>query len=215
MKRTSKKRLFGIAIGFFGIICLVTAICYAVVSLNAEGKTFDKTEEIPYNTYGLLLGTSIYTPFGDPNPYFINRVDAAAKLYKAGKIRYLICSGATYKYNDDGTPKRLGCDELRSMHDSLIVRGVPDSIITLDYEGLRTLNSVMKVHDVYGIDSITVISQKFHNERAIYQADKIGLQAIGFNAEHSPVWWHRGKTMFRELGARVKLFIDFTPNIKP
>ena len=104
------------------------------------------------------------------------------------------------------------------MRDSLMKQGVDSTRIILDYDGTRTLNSIAKMRDVYGQDSITIISQKYHNERALYQAKHLGIDAIGFNAKtpgKRTSWWrNRG----REVLARVKLFIDVArglhPNIK-
>lgn len=190
------------------------AFCYLSVDRNAEGRTFNNLDDLPARNYGLLLGTSIYTPFGGANRSFINRVNAAADLYHAGKIRHIIASGAEYLTDDDGRPIKYGCDELRAMHDSLLTRGIPDSVITLDYEGLRTYRSIAKLR-VYGVDSVIVVSQKFHNDRAIRIADHFGVDAIGYNADPTPDTWLRVRNFLREVGARVKLYIDLLTRNDP
>ena len=91
-------------------------------------------------------------------------------ILKIGKI---IASGGDY------SNRKNGYDELSAMRDSLVVHGVPDSIIILDYQGTRTINSIVNVRY---IDSITVISQKYHNERAIWLAEHYGLHAVAYNA---------------------------------
>ena len=180
-----------------------TTTSHYIVVWNASGKTYDNVEDIPHNKVGLLLATSPITPGGAHNFYFENRIKAADELCKAGKIDFLIASGGDYRQS-----QKNGCDELGAIRDSLVARGVPNERIILDYEGLRTLKSIAKAKQVYNLDSLTLISQKYHNERAIYLADRYGLVAIGYNAKHSPVRRNRIKNTLREYLARVKLFID-------
>ncbi|MBT8180545.1 MAG: YdcF family protein, partial [Eudoraea sp.] len=92
--------------------------------------------------------------------------------------------------------------------------GIPAEKIYLDYAGFRTLDSMVRAKFIFGLDSVTVISQKFHNERAIYLAEKKGLKAIGFNAKG--ISGKQGiKVQFREYFARVKVFIDLLLNTQP
>ena len=176
--------------------------CYVVVSVNANGKTYDNAEDIPYNKVALLLGTSPITPQGEHNYYFDNRIQAVAELYHSGKIRHIIASGGDYSDRENG------CNELAAMHDSLVAHGVPDSVVTLDFQGLRTINSIVKVRDVYGHDSLTIISQKYHNERAIWLAEHCWIHAIAYNAQTPDIANKRIKNILREFIARVKMFID-------
>lgn len=192
-----------LSLGIILLILLLIGIIYATVTYNASGRTYDNLDSMPHNRYGLLLATSPITPRGTHNFYFDFRVKAADELYKVGKIDYIIASGGDYR-----SKERYGCDEPRSIHDSLVARGIPSERIILDYDGTRTINSISKVKNVYSIDSITIISQKFHNERAIYQADHFGIHAIGYNALS-----HRGgrtliKNLLRESLARPKMFVD-------
>ena len=192
------------------VICLAIALVlltivasHFIVVGNASGRTYDDVDSTPHNKYGLLLATSPITPGGAHNFYFDNRIKAAEELYKAGKIDYIIASGGDYTKEH-----KNGCDEPAAIRDSLVVRGIPADRIILDYEGLRTINSIVKAKAVYGLDSVTLISQKYHNERAVYLADHYGLHAIGYNAEPSPIHRNRIKNTIREFFARVKLFID-------
>ena len=93
------------------------------------------------------------------------------------------------------------------MHDSLVCRGIPDSIITLDYHGLRTLSSIQNTKAM-GIDSITIISQHYHNERALLLADHNDIDAIAYNADLPTTLFRRAKNLAREFLARVKLWLD-------
>lgn len=195
------------------VICsclVVIALCYLVVSFNAKGRTFDNVDDVPHNRVGLLLGTSPFTKGGSRNHYFENRIKVTEDLYKAGKIDVVIASGGDYSGRQKG-----GCNELTAMRDSLVARGVPVEKIVLDYEGTRTLNSIAKLREVYQLDSVTVISQKYHNERALFLSDSYGLHAVGFNAEPSPLFKKKVKNIGREFLARVKLFIDYATGCSP
>lgn len=197
------------------IILLIIILCgsYYVVVRNAIGRTFESEDSVPRNKVGLLLATSPITPQGAHNFYFDNRITAAEELYKSGKIDFIIASGGDYT-----KAQKNGCDEPQAILDSLVARGVPADRIILDYEGTRTLNSIVKAKEVYGLDSLTLISQKYHNERAIYLADKYGIYAIGYNAAPSQIQRSRVKNTIREFFARPKMLWDILtgkrPNIK-
>ena len=132
-------------------------------------------------------------------------IDAAVELYKAGKINYILISGDNRKeeYN-----------EPEEMKKALMQKGVPEKSIYLDYAGFRTLDSVVRAKEVFGQTRLTIISQRFHNERAIYLAEKNGITAIGFNARDVDVYAGL-KTNIRELFARVKMFIDLAIDKQP
>lgn len=198
-------RLLIIAVAVIGVAIIG---CYIVVSGNANGKTYEMAKDVPYNKVGLLLGTSPITPQGEHNYYFDNRIQAAAELYHNGRISHIIASGGDYS-------RENGCNELTAMRDSLIAHGVPENVITLDYQGLRTLNSIVKAKEIYGLDSITIISQKYHNERAIWLAEHYGLNAIAYNASTPDITDKRIKNISRELLARVKMFIDLAIGKQP
>lgn len=183
------------------IIC-----CYVAVSVNANGKAYDRIENIPINHTGLLLGTSPVTPQGEHNYYFDNRIKAMSDLYKKGSIKQIIASGGDYSYRENGY------NELIAMRDSLGAHGVPDSIILLDYQGTRTFNSIVNAKDIYGIDSLIIISQKYHNERAIWLAEYYGIHAIAYNAPMPDIINKNIKNISREFLARVKMFLDLVIN---
>ena len=200
-----KKRL---RIGFLLLLILPLAailVCDALIEQGAEGKTFYDIKQLPKNKVGLVLGTSSKLMQGGNNPYYTNRVAAAIALYKAGKIDYILVSGdnATPYYNEPSTFKK-----------DLLLGGIPEEKIFLDYAGFRTLDSMVRAKEVFGLDSVTVISQKFHNERAIYLAERKGLMAIGFNADD--IEGSEGlKVQLREYFARVKVFLDLMLNTEP
>lgn len=205
------RRKIYIAIGLIlTAILLAIVLCDKSVAYNAEGRLYDNVDSIPHRKVGLILGTSpISTWNGRRNYYFDHRIKAGVELYKAGKVDWLVVSGGDYRNTENGY------DEPVAMRDSLIKQGVDSAYIVLDYDGTRTLNSIAKMRDVYCQDSIIIISQKYHNERALYQAKHLGINAVGFNAKtpgRRTSWWrNRG----REVLARVKLFIDVARGIHP
>lgn len=203
MKRRRIKQIAIVVFGGLLAIAIVIAVCNILVVNNAKGRTFDNLSDVPTREIGLLLGTSPITPDGAHNYYFDNRMKAAADLYHAGKIRRMLVSGGDYTMTE-----KHGCDEPTAMRDSLVAYGVPDTCIIEHWQGWRTINSIEAVKELYDFDNITIISQKYHNERALYQADHLGVTAIGYNAEPSPIKRNRIKNTIREYFARVKLFID-------
>ena len=142
---------------------------------------------------------------GKNNLYFDYRIKAATELYNAGKIKYILVSGDNRR-NDYNEPEE--------MKQALIATGIPEQQIILDYAGLRTLDSVIRAHLIFGLERFTLISQEFHNERAIFLAQQNHLQVIGYNAQD--VSAYAGfKTNLRELLARVKVFIDIITDKAP
>lgn len=164
----------------------------------ASNKVFNSTHDIPYNKVGVLLGTSKYLVTGQENLFYKYRIKAAVELYNSGKIKYIIVSG------DNGSKYY---DEPTTFKKDLIKHGVPANSIFLDYAGFRTLDSVVRAKAIFNQHSFTVISQQFHNERAIAIGKLKGLQVIGYNAKD--VKGQSGlKVKIRELFARVKVLVD-------
>ena len=192
------------AIGVVAIACLaLMLICNQIVVNNAEGKVFSDIDSIKYNDVGLLLGTTPQARFDRiTNYFFIYRIDAAEQLYKAGKIEKILISGDENSLD--------GINETECMRDSLVARGVPARVILLDGKGYRTISSIINANKVYGLKSFTIISQKFHNERAIYQAEHLGLDVENIQAYNAKMPKSRRAflTTIREYFARVKMFID-------
>ena len=169
-----------------------------IVKKSVSNKTYLSANNIPHNKVGLLLGTSKFLSDGRINLYYKYRIDAAVQLFKAGKIDFILVSG-------DNSTKDY--DEPSMIKQDLIDNGVPENKIFLDYAGFRTLDSVVRCKEIFGQNSITVISQQFHNERAIYIAERKGMDAVGFNAKDVTAYYGF-KTQLREKFARVKMHID-------
>lgn len=189
------------------IAVVVALTIWANIAVNQSAKKFisNDLEHVEPNNVGLLLGTSRNLKNGAKNDFFFNRIDAAVELYKGGKIRNIIISGDNSKtdYNEPADMKA-----------ELVKSGIPDSLIYLDYAGFRTLDAVVRAKEIFGQNSFIVISQKFHNERAVYLARKFGINAFGYNAKE--VEAYKGfKTKLREYFARDKMFLDLIFGVKP
>ena len=194
----------------FVLVC--SALFVAVVGglnyhINDSTRSllYSDTTLVPFNKTGVLLGTSKYVKRGRINEYWQNRIEAAAALYKSGKIKNLIISGDNSKsYYDEPT----------EMKKELVKSGIPDSVIFLDYAGFRTFDSMIRAYKIFGQTNFTVISQEFHNQRAVFIARYYGINAIGYNAKDVSAYYGL-KTKVRELLARVKLYLDLMFDKQP
>ena len=193
-KHINYLKIFGIAV----LLCFTAIlVCDIFMKLYAKDSIYENIDLLPTNKAGLLLGTSKYRKDGSNNPFFDNRIEAAAQLYKAGKINFIIASGN----------KINGYDEPKVMLQELIKKGIPESVVHADNFGFRTIDSILRAKKVFGQDSFTIISQKFHNERAIFIAKQRGISAIAYDAK--PVEFTDSfKTRGREYFARVRSVLD-------
>ncbi|MES2775372.1 MAG: ElyC/SanA/YdcF family protein [Bacteroidota bacterium] len=187
---------------WFAVLLVVTLVavfaCYKKVSADAVPYLYSDVKAVPYHKAALLLGTSRYLSNGWTNQYFQYRIDAAVELYKAGKVKYIIASG-------DNSRKEYS--EPEDMKLALMENGIPDSAIVLDYAGFRTFDSIIRGKEIFGQSAFIIISQPFHNERAVYIARHNGIAAVGYNAKDVTARYGF-KTRAREVLARVKLMLD-------
>jgi len=179
-------------------LAVVIAGCQWVVLRSGRGRLYDQIRNTPVREVGLLLGTSDKQGNGNSNPFFEYRIAAAAELYKAGKVRHLLVSGDNH---------RRGYDEPALMKAALLAAGVPESAITLDCAGFRTLDSVVRAKEVFGLSQFTIISQRFHDQRALLIAQHYDIDAIGFCAADVALRYGI-KIQIREAFARVKAVLD-------
>ncbi len=191
------KRVLLTGLGFLLLGIALIAYAYYSASWASRGKLFDDVAKLPAAKVGLVFGTSDRYK-GRENKYFRYRINAAVEVWKAGKVETLIVSGDN-REEDYNEPKKMKV--------ALIKEGVPEDRIVCDYAGLRTLDSVVRANKIFGAKKILVISQQFQNERAIYLAQANGMKAYGYNAQD--VNFEAGfKTKVREIGARVKMWLD-------
>lgn len=184
----------------YGVIAAVLTVFYShtAVTTEAADAIYSSVDDVPYRKTALLLGTSPYVSGGTSNSYFWNRVEAAADLLTSGKVSYIIASGDN---------RHASYNEPQAMREALQAVGVPDDAIVLDYAGFSTLDSVLRTREVFLQRSFTIVSQRFHVERALYIARHNGIDAVGYRAQDV-----RGpsgvRTRVREYFARVKAVMD-------
>jgi SanA protein len=192
-------RKFLLAIAALLVLCAVSLfVARLMVSRAARDRTYRDVSSVPHRHVGLVLGCPKKVLGGWPNPFFENRIAAAADLYFHNKVDYLVVSGDNHVQS---------YDEPVDMKNALIEKGVPPDRIYLDYAGFRTLDSVVRVKEIFGQDNVTIVSQNFHNQRAIFLANHHGVDAIGFDASDVAPQYAL-KTELREQFARVKAVLD-------
>lgn len=181
----------GLLIAGFGIFSN-----YWIVS-TGKAKSYNSIEELDARDVALVLGTSRSVNGRFENPFFTHRMQAAAELYHAGKVKHILVSGdnSTSAYN-----------EPRDMRQKLISLGVPKDAITMDFAGLRTLDSVIRSHKIFQQSKLIIISQAFHNYRALFIAKYHGIDAVGYNADYPST--ATSKILMREYLARPKAILD-------
>jgi SanA protein len=183
------------------LIGLVWTVNY-IVNSSTQKQLYYDVAAIPKNKVGLLLGTAKYNDKAKNivNEYYQNRIDAAVALYMAGKIDYIIVSG------DSNT---IYYNEPVLMRNDLIARGVPAKKIFMDNAGFRTLDSILRCRDIFGQEQFTIISQAFHDQRAVYIANHKGIKTVAYCAKDGDTVWF---SFLREKFARVKMVYDLIQN---
>jgi SanA protein len=166
---------------------------------NAKKYIYDDVQKIPIKKAALVLGCSKYLSGNRINYFYKYRIEAAVKLFKAGKVKAIVVSG------DNGNKNY---DEPTQMHDDLVKAGVASKYIQLDYAGFRTLDSIVRAKAIFDLEDYIIVSQRFHLERAIYLAHVKEQKVLGFVAKDfkNTIWAKR--MGHRELLARVKAVLD-------
>ncbi len=201
-----KRKLWGkIFLGLVILGILALMIADKVVISFAEERVFEEVDEVPENRVALLLGTSKYVPDGRLNLFYLYRIEAAVELYSSGKVEFILISGdnSVEHYNEPET-----------MRDDLVAEGVPFEKIYLDYAGFRTLDSVVRAKEIFGLESFTVVSQQFHNERAIFLGSFYDLDIVGYNAQDVAAV-RSLRVVLREKLARLYMMFDLLRGTDP
>lgn len=193
------------------LLLLLLAITLFLFFSNREVERFSadfhscNIDSLPNCKTALVLGTSKYLRGGLKNDYFFNRIHAAVYLFHKKKIKYLILSGdnSQENYNEPAMMRK----ELRRY-------GIPDSVMFADYAGFRTFDSMVRAKEIFGQNKLLVISQEFHNERAIFIGRNKGMEVWAFDAP-DVASYKQMKTRTREIFARAKVVLDILFGIEP
>jgi SanA protein len=192
------KRLAQTGLALLLVLVLFVAWAnYHIIAAN-RARLVSDASLAPACDIALVLGTSAFLQDGRANPHFESRMDAAAGLYRAGKVRHLLVSGDN---------RRKNYNEPRQMRAALVKRGIPESAITLDYAGFRTLDSVVRARQVFGLERCIIVTQRYHNSRALEIARANHLDAWGYCAP-DVAFAHSFVTECREVLARTLTVLD-------
>jgi SanA protein len=193
-----------------GVAAAAVLGAWVMISQSSRAYIYQNPEDLRPAKAGLVLGSARLVRDYVANPFFANRIAAAAALFKSGKVEFLIVSGNQAR----GGRPRGGYDEPADMRSALIAAGVPRAKIYRDYAGYRTLDSVVRAKAVFGQDRVIVVSQPFHLSRALFLAHARGLDDDGFAAE-DPGFRFSVRTFVREIGARVVALFDVWFDAQP
>ena len=182
----------------FIVFVLLIIITNLWIVLSTDHQVFSDLTKLPDHRVALVLGTSNKTAGGNINPFFSKRMETAAELYRMGKIDHLILSGDN---------RSMYYNEPMEMQKALIKLGVPQTAITLDYAGLRTLDSVVRCKEIFGQSKITIITQPFHSYRALFISRYYDIEAVAMVAAE-PGIEYSFKVRLREYFARTKAVLD-------
>jgi SanA protein len=179
------------------LVVFVVGVNRYIVASNRD-RLFTDLEKVPAADVALVLGTSPRLQNGGQNKHFAGRMDAAAALYRAGKVRHLLVSGDN---------RNASYNEPVMMKQALVARGVPAKAITYDFAGFRTLDSVIRAKEVFRLERCLIVTQRYHNTRALEIARATGLEAYGFSPPDVD-FANSFSTECREVLARVGTVLD-------
>ena len=191
------KRLFKLCCYTFILVLGLAFLFNHLIISRTENYIYSDLNNVPNKETALVLGASLKGRYGGINEYFKNRMEATAELYFAGKVKNIIVSGDN---------SRSDYDETTDMENYLINLGIPKSAIIKDYAGFRTLDSVIRAKKVFNCSELIIVTQQFHNQRAVYAARYHGIDAVGFNAADVQTTSYYAK--LREFGAKFWMILD-------
>jgi len=178
------------------LVMLVALVINLHVVRSASGRL---VRDGDYSKIGdadciIILGAGIWG--NEPSPMLADRLQQGIDLYHAGVAPKIIMSG------DHGRPEH---DEVNIMKSYAIDRGVPSEDIFMDHAGFSTYESMFRARDVFLAKKVVIVTQEYHLYRAVYIADRLGLEAYGVNSDPRP---YAGQLVreIREVLARDKDF---------
>lgn len=183
-----------------GLIFVLIGACINLYVVHTGGKRIYSVKAMrgSHADCILVLGAGL-KPDGSPSDMLRDRLSFACDLWEEGVSDTVLISGdrASESY-----------DEVTAMKNYLLTHGVPEKAILEDPMGYSTSESLIRAKEVYGYENIVAVTQRYHLYRALYVAEKIGLDAKGVNSDP---FTYRGQVLrdMREFAARVKDFFKF------
>ena len=186
------------------VMCLLGLLIIDITtSYWVRDRIYTDINQLPEREYAVVLGTAKYYPSGAQNLYYKYRLEAAKQIYTHKKSLYLLMSG------DNETPYY---NEPKVMTNDLRRMGVARERIQQDYAGYNTLDSVIRANKVFGLQQFTIVSQRFHCERALFIAKFHHIDAICFAAKYPEQHY---KVRIREVFARAGMMIRLLAGTQP
>ncbi|NJA58421.1 vancomycin high temperature exclusion protein [Streptomyces sp. NEAU-H3] len=187
-------------------LCVLALLPSAWIRVASDGGVRAEAD-VDRAPVAVVFGAGLWD--GKPSPYLAHRLDAAARLYAAGRVTAVLVTGDN---------SRTSYDEPTAMRDYLARAGVPRRQVVRDYAGFDTWDSCVRAHRVFGVDRAVLVSQGFHIRRAVALCRAAGIDAQGVAArDPHDVTWYYGAT--RELLAAPKAALDTlihrTPTLGP
>lgn len=190
---------FGKWLGWGSLFALLAAFgANWYVVETTRSRVITVANDLSSAEVAVVLGAGRRLANGGENLYFKRRIEASAELWKSGKVKHFVLSGDHH---------RADYNEPADMRDALIAKGVPVGAMTLDFAGFRTLDTVVRAREVFGLKRCIFVTDDFHLSRTLYLAEHYGVEAIGFETKPLP-WSISTKTRLREYFARVKAVLD-------
>lgn len=191
-------------IGVGALICILIIAINLIVIKTSQKYIYKSVDESPTCYTGLVLG-ALVNHSGDPSDFLQDRLDVAIELYKAKKIKKILLSG------DHG---QHDYDEVNTMKNYILNHGIDTQDVFLDHAGFDTYNSMVRAKEIFQVDDVIVITQKFHLSRAIYLARHEGLKAYGVIADRRE-YSSMDYLKTRELLANIKAFSELLTHKSP
>ena len=199
----SWKKIFVLTtVCLFGMCFVLLTLSFLLINLETESHRYNDLTLVPHTSVALIPGAAILQD-GSLSAVLKDRVDAALRLYQAGKADYILVSG------DNGTTTY---NEVNPVRIYLVESGVPFEHIYLDHAGFDTYSSMYRAKEIFRVGSTTIVTQSFHLPRAVYLARHIGIIAYGYNADDGH---YLLKNYIREWFADAKTLLDLLREREP
>lgn len=175
--------------------CVLALLPSTWLFVSTSGR-YGSVADAPRADVAVVFGAGLWN--GEPSPYLSDRLDAAAELYRSGRVKVLLVTGDN---------SREDYDEPDAMRAYLVRHGVPHSHVVSDYAGFDTWDSCVRAKKIFGVDRAVLVSQGFHIRRAVALCEAAGVESygVGVAAKHDVTWYYGGT---REVFAAGKAAVD-------
>ena len=201
-KKLKNLSLVAVALLFLGFLSIF--ILNNKIKISTQSNIYGTLKEVPDKHTVIVLGASVKSN-GNLSVMLRDRVESALLLYNKGKVQRFLLSG------DNG---EANYNEPKAMKKYLIERGVKENHIYLDYAGFDTYDSIYRAKAIFEVDEAIIVTQGFHLPRAVFLAQEMGLNYIGYRGDKR-IYQHENYNIKRELLANVKAYLELAFRKEP